>query len=56
MGFTHDICVLKLAMGLGTSLRSGHTDILVGMNHKMTGQQTLSCFLSCAVYIQHMPE
>lgn len=50
MGFTHDVCVLKLAMGLGTSLRPGHTDVLVGISHKMTWQQTLRCPLPSAVY------
>lgn len=50
MGFTHDVCVLKLAIGLGTSLRLGHTDVLVGINHKMTWQQTLRCPLPSAVY------
>lgn len=48
MEFTHDVCVLKLATGLGQVMMP--TDVLVGISHKMTWQQTLHCPLPSPVY------
>lgn len=46
----HGIHTWRLCPKTGNGLGLGHTDVLVGISHKMTWQQTLRCPLPSAVY------